>query len=232
MTTITGWLVHIYTASSAIIGLLTIDAICRARYTEAFWWMGLAVLVDATDGTLARKFKVAQTVPQIDGALLDNIADFINYVLTPCFFLIMCPLLSPDFRWFVVSAVVLSSAYQFTQRDAKTKDNYFKGFPSYWNFVVFYLFVVDFHPLLNAAILLILSVLVFVPIKYVYPSRMENVFKSRTLRFAFLLGCVLFCAACLRMLLTYPKMDYFAFVYSLLFVALYGGVSLYRTMKP
>jgi phosphatidylcholine synthase len=232
MTALSGWFVHIYTACSAIVGLVTIEAICRGRYAEAFWWMGLAVFIDATDGTLARKFRVSETVPKIDGALLDNLADFVNYVITPCFLLLMTPMLAPDFRWPVLTAIILSSAYQFTQTDAKTEDHYFKGFPCYWNFVVFFLFIWDISPLVNSAILLVLSGLVFVPIKYVYPSRMENVFKSRALRLSLLFACVVFGAACLRLLWLYPKSDPFAFGYSVLFVLLYGGVSLYRTFRP
>jgi len=71
----------------------------------------------------------------------------------------------------VVAAMLLSSAYGFSQEAAKTSDHFFTGFPSYWNIVVFYLMVVAAQPLVSAAVLLTLAVLVFVPIAYVYPSR-------------------------------------------------------------
>lgn len=232
MKTLLGYLVHAYTASSTILGLVTIEAICRADYVASLWWMALTVFVDATDGTLARRFKVAQNVPRIDGALLDNLVDFINYVFTPCFFLLMSPLLSSELKWFVVSAIAMASAYQFAQTDAKTDDHFFKGFPSYWNIVVFYLFILNSSANLNATVLLILCALVFVPIKYVYPSRMDNVSQSRWLRMLLLLGTTLFSAACLWLLWIYPRVDQLVLGYSLLFVGLYTVVSLYRTFNP
>ena len=67
--------------------------------------------------------------------------------------------------------MLLSSAYGFSQEAAKTSDHYFTGFPSYWNIVVFYLVVLGAPPAVNAAVLIGLAVLVFVPIAYVYPSR-------------------------------------------------------------
>jgi phosphatidylcholine synthase len=194
--------------------------------------MALTIFVDGTDGTLARKFKVAQTVPRIDGALLDNLVDFINYVVTPCFFLLMSPLLSANMKWLVVSAIAMSSAYQFAQTDAKTADHFFKGFPCYWNIIVFYLFILNSAPITNAAILLILCVLVFVPVKYVYPTRMENVSKARWLRVMLMLASTLFGASCLWLLWIYPKVDQIPLGYSVIFAALYVGISLYRTVNP
>jgi phosphatidylcholine synthase len=232
MKTVLGWLVHAYTASSTILGLLTLEAICMQHFVEALWWMALTIFVDATDGTLARRFKVSQTIPKIDGALLDNLVDFINYVVTPCFFLLMSPLLPVSLKWVVVGAIAMSSAYQFAQVDAKTEDHFFKGFPCYWNIVVFYLFILNSDPSLNAGVLLVFSVLVFVPVKYVYPSRMDNVSQSRWPRLLLLLASTIFCASCLWLLWIYPRVDSLVFGYSLVFIALYVGVSLYRTVNP
>lgn len=226
------WFVHAYTASSTIFGLLTIEAICNQRYVMALWWMAATIFIDATDGTMARKFKVAQIVPNIDGALLDNLVDFLNYVVTPCFFILMSPLVENSWRWIIASAIAMSSAYQFVQKDAKTEDHFFKGFPCYWNIVVLYLFVLESGQLLNGVILLFLCVMVFIPVKYVYPSRMDNVSKCRIRRSMLFVATAAFCVSSLWLLRIYPEKSLVAIGYSLLFVALYVGVSLYRTLNP
>jgi phosphatidylcholine synthase len=68
---------------------------------------------------------------------------------------------------------LLTSAYQFSQVDAKTDEQsfYFKGFPSLWNFLVVYLMLVGLNPWINLVILVVCNILVFVPIRYVYPTR-------------------------------------------------------------
>ena len=167
----TAWLVHLYTASSALFGFLALTRIFYDRYRDAFFWLAVAVLVDATDGVLARRVQVASRLPLFDGAKLDDIVDYITYVFVPAFF-IWHALLVPD-RWTMAAAgaVLLSSAYGFNRRDAKSADHFFTGFPSYWNIVAFYLYVGGWPREVNLAILLLLAGLVFVPIGYVYPSR-------------------------------------------------------------
>jgi phosphatidylcholine synthase len=193
--------------------------------------MFATILIDGTDGSFARRLNVAKRVPRIDGALLDNLMDFINYVVTPCFFLVMSPLLPTGARWPIVAGIAMSSAYQFAQTDAKTKDNFFKGFPSYWNIVVYFLFIFDSSPPVNAAVLSLLSVLVFVPIKYVYPSRMDHVSKSKTVRVLLFLATALFGVASCYSLWIYPQASLTAHAYSLGYVVLYMIVSLYCTMR-
>ena len=165
------WLVHLYTASGAVFAFLALTRIFYDRYPDAFFWLFLAVAVDATDGVLARRAEVAQRLPWFDGSKLDDIVDYLTYVFVPAFF-IWHALLVPDVWAIPVAALMLlSSAYGFNREDAKTADHFFTGFPSYWNVVVFYLYVARWPPLLNAAILLAGVALVFVPIRYVYPSR-------------------------------------------------------------
>ena len=165
------WLVHVYTASGAICAFMAVTRIFYDRYTDAFFWLFIAVLVDATDGYFARRADVATRIPHFNGAKLDDIVDYLTYVFVPALF-VWHALLVPD-RWsiVIVSAILLSSAYGFNRDDAKTGDHFFTGFPSYWNIVAFYLFVARLSPAVNAAILLALVALVFVPIRYVYPSR-------------------------------------------------------------
>jgi phosphatidylcholine synthase len=168
---LTTWFVHLYTASGALFAFLALNRIFYDRYQDAFFWLFLAVVVDATDGVLARRGDVGSRLQGIDGAKLDDIVDYLTYVFVPAFF-VWHALLVPD-RWstLLVAAMLLSSAYSFSRNDAKTADGFFTGFPSYWNIVVFYLYVAGWSPEVNAAILATLVVMVFVPIRYLYPSR-------------------------------------------------------------
>ena len=165
------WLIHLYTASGALFAFLALSRIFYDRYQDAFFWLFLAVIVDATDGVLARRADVASRLPWFNGAKLDDTIDYLTYVFVPAFF-VWHALLVPD-RWSmaVVAAMLLSSGYGFNRADAKTEDRFFTGFPSYWNIVVFYLYLAGWTPEVNTAILFVLAVLVFVPIRYVYPSR-------------------------------------------------------------
>ena len=171
MTMTLAWLVHLYTASSAVTAFLATRAIFEYRFRDAFFWLAAALVIDASDGLLARAADVKGRLPWFNGSKLDDIVDYLTYVFVPAVF-VWRSLLVPD-TWAVpvASAMLLSSAYGFNQDTAKTPDHFFTGFPSYWNLVVFYLFVMHASPLVNAIVLLALAVLVFVPIRYVYPSR-------------------------------------------------------------
>ena len=165
------WLVHLYTALGAVVAVFTLALVAQNRYREALALMGLALILDATDGTFARAARVKERVPRVDGARLDDIVDYLNYVLVPCFLLVWADLLPAGHRWWIVCMPLLASAYGFSQTDAKTADHHFLGFPSYWNVVAFYCFVLGWSPWFNGLLVMVLSVMVFVPIRYLYPSR-------------------------------------------------------------
>ena len=165
------WLVHAYTASSAVLAFLALVAIDERDHRAAFFWLALAVIVDASDGWLARRFRVRERLPRFNGARLDDIVDYLTFVFVPLFLVDRAGLLPPVIGPIVIAVALLASAYGFSQEDAKTTDHFFTGFPSYWNIVALYLVAMDVRPVANAAIIAVLAVLVFVPIGYVYPSR-------------------------------------------------------------
>lgn len=229
----TAWAVHVLTASTAIVALMTLYAIHKHQFVHALWLMGIAILIDAIDGTLARYFHVKLVAPKIDGALLDNIVDFLNYVITPCFFLLIEPnMLNTQYEWLVLSCVALASTYQFTQNDAKTADHFFKGFPCYWNIVIFYLFIFNTSSLFNAIVLLALSVLVFVPIKYVYPSRMDYLTTERWLKLTMIMASILYGITCFILIWTYPLKSIVLLTYSAIYIIFYLSLSIFRTAVP
>lgn len=165
------WSVHAYTASGALMGLAGVLAVVAGDYRQAFAWMFAATVVDGTDGVLARRARVKEVTPGFDGARLDDIVDYLTFVFLPAFLLVHAGLLPQGLSFVVASAMLLSSAYGFASIDAKTSDHFFTGFPSYWNIVALYLFVLGLTSIVNAAIVLMLAALVFVRIGYVYPTR-------------------------------------------------------------
>lgn len=226
------WSVHLITASGAVFGLFALHAIHEERWLIAFWLMGVAVLVDGIDGTLARRFKTKALASKVDGAMLDNIVDFLNYVIVPGFFLMEAELLPPPVRLPLAGLIALCSAYQFSQVDAKTDDHFFKGFPSYWNIVVFYLFLWQLQPLYNALILAFLCVLVFLPIKYIYPSRMEYLSERQILRTGMLGLTLLWGVGSSWLLFQYPRPQQQVTIFLIAYMILYIGASIYRQIVP
>lgn len=169
---IAAWAVHFYTALGAPLGLAALEATSRGRYGLAFGWMVVATFIDSTDGHLARRFRVKEVLPHFDGSKLDDIVDYLNYVVVPLVLAYHAGIVPQNWLGLLVaSAPLVASGYGFCQMAAKTHDHFFTGFPSYWNVVVFYLYCLHWPVVVNIALLLLLSLLVFVPIRYLYPSR-------------------------------------------------------------
>ncbi len=170
------WLAHFYTALGAVIALAATLAVFEGRFRDVFLLLTAATFVDTTDGWLARALRVKERLPGYDGARLDDIVDYLTYVFVPVLLVLHAQLLPAEWGMWVAALVLLASAYGFGQTDAKvaTTDYFFTGFPSYWNIVAFYLYVWQLPAGTNALILSVLAVLVFVPIRYVYPSRTDT----------------------------------------------------------
>ncbi len=221
------WSVHLFTATGAICGLMSIKAIYYEEWRVAFLWMAAAVLVDGLDGALARLVRVKDVLPTFDGTLLDNVIDYLNYVIVPALLIYWMGLVPTDLplipqldlAMIVAAAMALSSAYQFCQGDAKTHDHYFKGFPSYWNIVVFYLAVLGLGAWGNLALIVVLVVLVFVPLKYIYPTRTFR-WQRTTLILTTLWGIAIF-----AILWQYPAPDAWLIWASLAYVVYYFAAS-------
>ena len=169
-----GAAVHAYTALGSVLALLVVLAAFEGEPITALW-LGLAALwIDGTDGMLARRARVKETIPWFDGALLDNIVDYLTYVFAPVVLLWTTGALPQNaVGWVLAALPLLASSYQFCRVDAKTDDHTFLGFPSYWNVVAFYAVVLDLSQVVVGVVLVVCSVLVFVPVRYLYPSRTE-----------------------------------------------------------
>jgi phosphatidylcholine synthase len=215
------WAVHALTASSAPAGLLAILATIHGDVRAAFLWMAYTIAIDSVDGTLARAVRVKEVVPFVDGSRLDDVVDYFTYVIVPAFFIVYTGLLPAWAGVPVASLVLMASGYGFSQTAAKTPDHFFTGFPSYWNVVAFYLYVLGWPPALNAAVLVLLAILVFVPLRYAYPSRMTEL-RAPTVVLGIMWGVALLWA-----LADFEHAPRTVLTWSLLYPAYYVGVSLY-----
>ncbi len=216
---VVAWIVHAYTASGIVLALFATQDVFQYRYRSAFIWLALQVIVDATDGVLARWARVSDVIPWFSGRHLDDIVDYVAYVFVPALFVWRSLLVPSGWTAVVCSAMLLSSAYGFSRSDAKTTDHLFAGFPSYWNIVVFYLLLGGWSQEVNGAVLIALALLVFAPIYCVYPSR-TPVLRSTTLALGSAWGAVV-----LWMLWRMPAVPRAIFWLSMAFPAYYTALS-------
>ena len=152
------WGVHLYTALGAALGLLAIFFASRLDFRASFLAMGAATIIDCSDGPLARWLMVKTRVPSFDGALLDNIVDYLTYTVAPVFLMLEAGII-PTSSWGLALAcfVMLASVYGFCHTEAKTPDHYFLGFPNYWNLVAFYLYCLGSGTVFNIVVLMVLG---------------------------------------------------------------------------
>jgi phosphatidylcholine synthase len=165
------WSVHLFTASGAVVGALALAAVVAGDLSRAAIWMLVALVIDSLDGTFARAASVSEVLPDFDGRRLDDMVDFLNYVIVPVVFMLAAGSL---LGWIFAALPILASAYGFSQVDAKTEDDFFLGFPSYWNVIAIYLWLFELPPVVETAIVAVFAALVFVPFKYVYPSKLRS----------------------------------------------------------
>jgi len=169
-----GFLVHVLTASGAALALLALHAAIRGRFSEMFAWLGVALVVDAADGPLARTFRVAETLPRWSGDTLDLVVDFLTYVFVPAYAIAASGLLGAPFDIGAGIVIVVTGGLYFADRGMKTHDNYFRGFPALWNCVAFYVLLLRPTPWLTASLIVVLAVLTFVPFPFIHPVRVKR----------------------------------------------------------
>ena len=212
--------VHLFTATGAVWGFLGLLAIFAHNWKAMIIYMIVAMLVDGFDGMLARWADVKKYANGVDGALLDNILDYLNYVVVPALFLVEADILPEGVRLLAACSILLTSAYQFTQSDAKTDDHHFKGFPSYWNVAALYMLLMNLPQWWNFGFLMLFNVLVFIPIKYIYPSR-NSYLRTLTLALTYLYGAIGIWG-----LLLYPNQPKWVVWASFIYVAYYLVLSI------
>ncbi len=166
--------VHVFSATGAALALLAMILATGGHWAAMFFCLGLALVVDGADGPLARAFEVQKLLPRWSGDTLDLVVDFTTYVFVPAFAISASGLLP---QWLAIPAgivVVISGALYFADREMKTKDNYFRGFPAVWNLAAFYLYLLEPPEWVAAAAVAVLAALSFAPLKFLHPLRVQH----------------------------------------------------------
>ncbi|MBB3913120.1 MULTISPECIES: phosphatidylcholine synthase [Rhizobium] len=166
--------VHILTASGSFLAFLGVVAAAEHRFIDMFWWLGLALLVDGIDGPIARKVRVKEVLPNWSGDTLDNIIDYVTYVLLPAFALYQSGMIGEPWSFVAAGMIVVSSAIYYADMGMKTEEYFFSGFPVVWNMIVFTLFVIDASATTALAVVTVSVVLTFLPINFLHPVRVKR----------------------------------------------------------
>ncbi|MDA7554354.1 CDP-alcohol phosphatidyltransferase family protein [Gammaproteobacteria bacterium] len=182
--TLIAYTVHLFTVSGVFFSFLALNAAVNGNITFVFIFLALALFVDGIDGTLARWADVKLHTPIINGEVLDNIIDFLNYVFVPAFVLYTLDFISDDFKLISIFIILSSSCYTFANNDLKTKDYYFSGFPALWNIVLFYFYLIQTSQTVNLVVIILLTIATFIPFKFTHPMRVVD---NRKLTIFFLL---------------------------------------------
>ena len=188
--------VHIFTALGAGLALMAMLDAVRGHWPAMFGWLGLALIVDAVDGPLARRLNIAEVLPNWSGDTLDLVVDFTTYVFVPAYAIAASGFLVPHLAPLIGIAVVVSGALYFSDLRMKTGDNHFRGFPTLWNVAAFYLFLLRPSPWIASFAIALLVVATFLPIRVMHPVRVE---RFRLFNIALvLIGCSLAAIAVIR----------------------------------
>lgn len=168
------WAVHAFTASGVVTALLAIAALIAGDLRLALLWLGAALIIDGFDGPMARKVRVSEYAPRFDGAALDLVIDYLTYAVIPALLIYRFGLVPPGWEIGAAAYIMTTSLYCFGNREMKTKDNYFSGFPATWNLIALYFYVLGTGGWLNLAVIAVLGVLTFIPFKYIHPFRVTT----------------------------------------------------------
>ncbi|HEV7255695.1 MAG TPA: phosphatidylcholine/phosphatidylserine synthase [Mesorhizobium sp.] len=166
--------VHLLTASGSFLAFLSLVAASEQRWTAMFFWLGLALFVDGIDGPIARRLQVKEILPTWSGDVLDNVIDYVTYVLIPAFALYQRGFMGEGLSFLSAAIIVVSSAIYYADTGMKTKENFFKGFPVVWNMVVFTLFVIEPGEWVSFAVVVVAGLMTFVPMYFIHPVRVER----------------------------------------------------------
>ena len=163
--------------------MLAMLAAVEGKWDLMFLWLVVAFFVDGVDGPLARKYHVKKNAPEFDGVLLDLIIDYLTYVFIPAFALFSSGLMGGWTGWAAIIVITFASAMYFADTRMKTKDNSFLGFPGCWNMVVLVIFALEPNFWISFALVSVLAVTMFLPLKFVHPVRTRR-WRSLTLPMA------------------------------------------------
>jgi phosphatidylcholine synthase len=166
--------VHVLTAIGAAVALFALLAATHGDWPLMFLFLGVALVIDAVDGPLARALNVAEVLPNWSGETLDLVVDYTTYVFVPAYAVAAGHLMPDTLAIPSAAAIAITGTLYFANRKMKTSDNFFRGFPAVWNLVAFYLLLLRPPPAIAAGMVALFAVLTFVPIRFIHPFRVRR----------------------------------------------------------
>lgn len=219
------WAVHAFTLSGAIWASLAMLALIDGRITAMWMWLGIALIVDGVDGTLARKADVLRHAPMFDGRTLDNIVDFLTWSFIPAVFMYKyIPLGSPPAALILFIVVCVSSLFCYCNLALKTDDFYFMGFPAAWNIAAVFMWVLNTSATVNITATIILAALTVSPLTFVHPFRVRQAMPIN------ILAALAWIGATVALVAQHPERPILAWVVWWISIAWLGGLSAIRTV--
>lgn len=219
--TLLAYAVHVFTALGAACGLGALVSMWNNQPILALWLLGAAIVVDGLDGTLARMAEVKKRAQAYDGALLDNIIDGLNWVYIPLFWAYAFL----DASLWVILAAAVAGSLGLAYHEAKTSDNFFRGFPNYWNLVIVHAFLMKLSAFYVNFWLVVFTIGIFMPIYFVYPSRTQRHQKLH------LFGAAIYTVQLIYLAIQYPDISFEAALATLIYPFFYLGDSIYQSIK-
>jgi len=172
---ILSWMVHLYTATGGVIGMFALLLAADNRTSEAFLVLISTLIIDATDGMIARRLRVSEVLPEFSGAQMDNVIDVFTYIWIPVFIMVHEDLLPHPI---MLAIPVFAAMYAYGQVEMKTPDSFFLGFPSYWNVIALYLYLLKPDAWLATILVVVPAILTFIPTRYLYPSKSNTLWRT------------------------------------------------------
>jgi phosphatidylcholine synthase len=100
--------------------------------------------------------------------------DYTTYVFVPAYAVVAGGLMPDVWAVLMGAVIVVTGTLYFANRDMKTTDNFFRGFPAVWNLIAFYLLLLRPAPVMTAAVVVLFAAMTFVPIRFVHPFRVRR----------------------------------------------------------
>lgn len=218
--------VHFFTSLGIVAGFMAILAIIDHRWQATVFWLIVCQIIDGVDGTLARRFRVTEVLPNWSGKSIDYVVDFCTYAVIPALFMYSANVFPPNLNLWAAAAVLLTSAMYYGKDGMVSEDNYFVGFPVLWNAVAVYLVLIwHWSPWANLIFVLLLCILHFVPIKFPYPSQMPR-FRALTVGMA-----VLIAIAMSAITFLFPERNIILEIVASIGACYFFGLSLWVSLK-
>lgn len=217
--------VHAYTASGVALAFFAAVELCSPTPDprRVFLLFAGTVLIDASDGPLARRWEVKRYAAAIDGRTIDDIVDFLTYTFLPLLLVWRMGWLPEPGALWVIPALI-ASLFGFSNVAAKDEaGGFFLGFPSYWNVVALYagIWYHMYGPWVNAVVILALAALTLAPVGFLYPNLAPRPWKLPVIG-----GAVAWLLVLIVMVNDFPRTPGWLMWLSLVYPAFYSVLSL------